>query len=81
MAPHNTITAQLRRYADEPLTPIVLSGSISRDEYDFFKERQFEFPGVELAQTYERSYPYNSLAAQVLGYVGPITSAELPATL
>jgi penicillin-binding protein 2 len=77
--PAAKITAELRRFVDEPLTPIVLSASIPRDEYDFFKERQFEFPGVELAQTYERSYPYNSLAAQVLGYVGPITSAELAA--
>jgi len=77
--PVAAITAQLRRYADEPLTPIVLAASISRGEYDYFNERQFEFPGIELAQTYERSYLHTSLAAQVLGYVGPITPAELGA--
>ena len=33
------------------------------------------FPGVQIANTYLRHYPYQSLAAQVLGYVGEISPA------
>ena len=37
-------------------------------------EHQFELPGIQLVETYLRNYPYGSLAAQVLGDVGPITA-------
>jgi penicillin-binding protein 2 len=77
--PLTQIYAQLRRYADDPLAPVVLTRSISAEQYSYFDEHQFAFPGVELAPTYLRSYPYGSLAAQVLGYVGPITQSELSA--
>ena len=36
-----------------------------------------EFPGVQIQQTYLRHYPYQSLAAQVLGYVGEVSQGEL----
>ena len=65
--------------AGDPLTPVVLRRGIHSDQYDYLKEHQREFPGVELVGSYLRSYPYKSLAAQVLGYVGPITQAELKA--
>ena len=34
------------------------------------------FPGVQLAESWLRQYPYQSLAAQVLGYVGQISPHE-----
>jgi penicillin-binding protein 2 len=40
-------------------------------------ERQEEFPSVKLTPVYLRAYKYGDLAAQVLGSVGPISSAEL----
>ena len=52
----------------------------------YIKEHQAEFPGVATVQTTQRSYPQVELpgpaqgyypAAQVLGYVGTINSAEL----
>ena len=52
---------------------------IHPDQISYFEEHQFEFPGVDLADTYLRSYPHQSLAAQLLGYVGPITPEELKA--
>ena len=39
-----------------------------------------DFPGVRLAESWLRTYPYQALAAQVLGYVGQITEPEYKAT-
>lgn len=79
--PVSQITADMHKYADDPLTPVVLARAISSAQIDYFKERQFEFPGIQLSETYLRSYPYGSLLAQVLGYVGPISQTELPGAL
>ena len=43
----------------------------------YLSERHSDFPGVTQPQVYVTSYPYGDLAAQVLGTVGPISSAEL----
>ena len=55
----------------------MLRRGVHQDQQYYLKEHAIEFPGVQLADTYLRSYPYKSLLAQVLGYVGPITAAEL----
>jgi penicillin-binding protein 2 len=39
-------------------------------------EHPDEFPGIDVAQTTVRYYPYGKLAAHVLGYVGPINDTE-----
>lgn len=43
----------------------------------YLAERQNQFPGVQVQQVYVTHYPYATLAAQVLGTVGPINTAEL----
>lgn len=43
----------------------------------FLGERPDEFPGVSVVQKTIRTYPYGTLAAHLLGYVGPITESEL----
>jgi penicillin-binding protein 2 len=43
----------------------------------YLAERQNEFPGVLTPTIFLRSYPFKQLASQVLGYVGPINSAEI----
>lgn len=43
----------------------------------FLGERPDEFPGVEVESRTVRSYPFGSLAAHLLGYVGPVTLEEL----
>ncbi len=68
--------AQLNRHAGDPLTPIVVQRGLRQDQIDYLKERAAQFPGVRLAHSYLRKYPYQSLAAQVLGYVGQITADE-----
>ncbi len=72
---------RLAREVDErrgdPLTPITVKTAVHDDQVYYLQEHASEFPGVQIQQTYLRSYPYQSLAAQVLGYVGEISAPEL----
>ena len=76
-------TQRLAREVDEhgvdPLTPITVKTAVHDDQVYYLQEHASEFPGVQIQQTYLRNYPYQSLAAQVLGYVGEISPAELKA--
>ena len=70
------IVAQLSRHAGDPLTPIVVQRGLRQDQIFYIREHNAQFPGVRLANSYLRKYPYQSLGAQVLGYVGQITAGE-----
>ena len=63
----------------DPLTPITVKTAVHDDQVYYLQEHASEFPGVQIQQTYLRNYPYQSLAAQVLGYVGEISPPELKA--
>jgi penicillin-binding protein 2 len=66
----------LQSYADVT----VRSGSVvTRIMQDYLAENQRLFPGVQVQKVYVTHYPYKSLAAQVLGTVGPINAAEFTA--
>jgi penicillin-binding protein 2 len=73
------ILAQLNRHALDPLTPIVVQRGLRQDQIFYIREHNAQFPGVRLAHSYLRKYPYQSLAAQVLGYVGQISAEEYKA--
>ncbi len=74
-------TGRLAREVDarrvDPLTPITVKTAVHEDQVDYLLEHQSEFPGLQIQQTYLRDYPYQSLGAQVLGYVGEISASEL----
>lgn len=61
----------------DPLTPVVVRDQASRPLAFYLSEHATEFPGVTLGRAYVRHYPYHSLAAQLLGYVGEISSGQL----
>jgi penicillin-binding protein 2 len=67
---------ELRQHGQDPLTPIVVQNGLHQDQIDYLRERAPDFPGVRLTESYLRKYPYRSLAAQVLGYVGQISPTE-----
>jgi penicillin-binding protein 2 len=73
------ILAQLNRHAGDPLTPIVVQRGLRQDQIFYIREHGAQFPGVRLAKSYLRKYPYRSLGAQVLGYVGQISADEYKA--
>jgi penicillin-binding protein 2 len=59
------------------LDPIVIRAEASGPLQAYLEERAAAFPGLTLARSYVRSYPYGSLAAQLLGYDGQISQEEL----
>jgi penicillin-binding protein 2 len=68
-----TMLARLEKSKDDPITPIVVQRGLKQNQIFYLKENKAQFPGVRLQETPLRRYPYQSLAAQVLGYVGAIS--------
>jgi len=71
------LTKALEERKGDPLTPILVKTAVHEDQVMYLQEHRAEFPGVEVVGTYLRDYEYQTLAAQVLGYVGEISPAEL----
>ena len=65
--------------ANSAFANVTIKTDVSRDLLFYLAERQSEsqFQGVLTTQVYQRQYPYGSLAAQIFGTVGDVTSAEL----
>ena len=66
-----------RRAVNDLLTPVTVREAASNAMVTYLDERPAEFPGVTIERTYIRHYPYGSLAAQVLGYVGEVSATQL----
>jgi penicillin-binding protein 2 len=77
----NVPVAEMLRGIDQrqgdPLTPVVVKVGVHEPQVRYIAERKDQFPGVDVAQSYLRHYPYGSLAAQVLGYVSEISREQL----
>ncbi len=58
------------------LDPIVVRTEATAPMRTYLEERAAAFPGLTLAQSYIRTYPDGSLAAQVLGYDGQIPQGD-----
>jgi penicillin-binding protein 2 len=74
--PVSEMVAQLKKRGGDPATPVTVQESIHQEQSMYLQERAREFPGVDLTSTYLRHYPYQSLAAQVLGSVGLISPEQ-----
>jgi penicillin-binding protein 2 len=70
---------RIREHAGDPLTPVVIRRGIHDDQISYLSEHELEFPGVQLASSYLRKYPHQSLASHLLGYVGEINEQQLKA--
>ena len=73
------LAKEVEKRRDDPLTPIVVKTSVPEKKVHYLYEHRSEFPGVKIVGTYLRHYPYDMLAAQILGYVGEISEEELKA--
>jgi penicillin-binding protein 2 len=74
--PTRDIVKDLSDQGNDPLTPVVVQRGLKQDQINYLYEHQSEFPGVHLDDSFLRQYPYQSLAAQVLGYVGRISPEQ-----
>jgi penicillin-binding protein 2 len=65
--------------ANSAFANVTIKTDVNRDLLYYLAERQSEsqFQGVLTTQVYERQYRYGSLAAQIFGTVGDVTSTEL----
>jgi penicillin-binding protein 2 len=75
--PYARVAADLRRQASNPLAHITVKQAAREDEVEYLLEHENELPGMQIAETYIRHYPFQSLGAHVLGYVGEINGDQL----
>jgi penicillin-binding protein 2 len=60
-----------------PFHPVAIKKDVSWEELSFIKNHRLDLPGVEIQIVPIRTYPYDTVAAHVLGYVGEINRDEL----
>jgi penicillin-binding protein 2 len=75
--PLREIVRGIAQRRSDPLTPVTVRTDVSERLVAYLSEHESEFPGVTTGRTYLRRYPYGTLAAQLLGYVGAITRPQL----
>jgi penicillin-binding protein 2 len=74
------ILADINNVQYNPYQPALIVTSASTSEVDFIKLHPAEFPGVTIETVAARAYPDGgTLAPNVVGYLGDVTSAELQA--
>lgn len=72
----STISAEIADPRYGPFDRIPIAVDVNSKLMVYLGERPDQFPGVRVEQRTIRSHPYGSLAAHLLGYVGPVTGAE-----
>jgi penicillin-binding protein 2 len=78
--PVRQILAEMNRHKGDPVTPVVVRESVTRNAPILYLiEHSEQFPGVQVVPTYVRSYPQGIMASQLLGYVSEISPAQLKA--
>ncbi len=75
--PAQSLAREVDARGGDPLTPITVKTAVHDDQVFYLQEHAAEFPGVQIQQTYLRNYPYQSLGAQFLGYIGEVSPEEL----
>jgi penicillin-binding protein 2 len=76
--PLRQLLVDIKRRGNDPITPVTVRESVNRDApILYLAEHRTQFPGVEIADTYLRSYTYGTAAAPLLGYVSEISPQQL----
>jgi penicillin-binding protein 2 len=75
--PYDRVAADLRAQASNPLAHVTVKQAAREDEVQYLLEHENELPGVQITETYIRHYPFQSLGAHILGYVGEINADQL----
>ncbi|MDQ2650085.1 MAG: penicillin-binding protein 2 [Actinomycetota bacterium] len=77
-----TVAQLEERIADQrysPYVPVPVAGDVPEDLKIWIDEHHDELPAIAAERVAVRSYPYQRLAAHVLGYTGKVTKEELDA--
>src|SRR5262245_26446261 len=59
------------------LKPVPIQRDFPRDQVAYFAEHRMDFPGMFVEVEPLRTYPYGTLAAHLLGYLGEISELQL----
>jgi len=59
------------------LKPVPIQRDFPRDQVAYFAEHRMDFPGMFIEVEPLRTYPYSTLAAHLLGYLGEISEPQL----
>ncbi len=73
----NQIEAAYRSNRYGPFAEVPVVQDISEELQIYLAEYSYKFPGVNTTVTTVRDYPYGSLAAHILGYVGLLSEDEM----
>lgn len=73
------VRTAMAEWNGDPFRPIVVAEDVPQDLYYTLSEKASAMPGVGVEMRLERFYPYGTLAAHVLGYVGEINETEMAA--
>jgi penicillin-binding protein 2 len=60
-----------------PYADVTAKSDVKPAVYGYLAERQQQFPGVSTPNVFLRSYPYDSIGAQLFGTVGQISASQL----
>jgi penicillin-binding protein 2 len=63
--------------AELPYSNVTVKTAISRSAFNYIREREEQFPGVDVEKQYLRDYPHRELAAQLFGTTREISPTEL----
>ena len=77
MSAHRIQQHVIQQLAITPYAPVTLKTDVPQPVRDYIKERQENFPGVDVKRVFLRKYPYHQLAAQIVGNIGQVSPAEL----
>jgi penicillin-binding protein 2 len=71
------IARKIKARQGDLATPVVVREDATNATVAYLMEHSDAFPGVTVGRGYVRHYPYQQVAAQLLGSVGAITQAQL----
>ena len=77
--PFDQLEAALANPKNSTLEPVEISRGVPESTVVYLQEHPELFPGIDTIRTWRRVYPYKTLAAHVLGYVGRVTEQETDA--
>jgi penicillin-binding protein 2 len=77
--PVGEMAQEIAKRKDDPLSPVTVKRDVRKDKVIYLGEHEDELPGVRVVKTWLRTYPYDRLAAQILGHVGEVTEDQIEA--
>ena len=73
------LNREVEKRKSDPMRAVEVEQDVSRWKSDYILERADQFPGVEIAPRYVRTYPHSPLTSlsQILGYVGSASPQQI----